>query len=475
MKSPGCTPSSDAFKGAHFAQVHQRRQHIEHLEDQITELAAHIHAATFRLLELVREYDECEGWGGKGLISCAHWLNWKCGIDLGTAREKVRVAHALKELPQISEEFRLGRFSYSKVRAMTRVATPKNEYYLLMISRYGTAVHVERLVRNYRKVKRIEALELENTRHAQRELNWFVDDDGYWVIRGRLTSEQGALVQKVLEQAMEQDFREQRGIPAGTSSTQPLDEINQQPEPISLRRADALVRMAQGYSGQSDSSSGDRFTVHVHTDMETLRANGLNGQAELEDGGTMSAETARRVSCDAGLVHWLENAEGEPLNIGRKSRTIPPAIGRALKRRDGGCRFPGCTNSHFVDAHHIRHWADGGETSMENLVLLCRHHHRLVHEGGFGLGKSLHGVIEFSTPAGEIILTGPPKNSRGNAWSLFEQHSESGIQITPKTAQSLWLGEKMDDDLAVLGMLQLEQRSENPLLSIFGFNPRPFT
>jgi hypothetical protein len=462
------TNDSAFFKAAHHAHANQRQQKIEHLEDQITELAAHIHAATFRLLELLREYDECEGWGGKGLISCAHWLNWKCGIDLGTAREKLRVAHALKELPQISEEFRLGRVSYSKVRAMTRVATAKNEDYLLMIARHGTAVHVERLVRNYRKVKRIEALERENARHAQRELHWYVDDDGYWVIRGRLTSEQGALVQKVLEQAMEEDFREQRGVAAGisagisaeisaeTSLAEPIDEIHSRPEPIALRRADALVRMAQGYSGHESTSSGDRFTVHVHTDMETLRANGHNGQAALEEGGTIAAETARRVSCDADVVHWLDNAEGEPLNIGRKSRTIPPAIRRALQRRDGGCRFPGCTNTHFVDAHHIQHWADGGVTAMENLVLLCRHHHRLVHESGFGIGKSTLGVIEFCNPAGEVILTGPGRNSRGNAWSLFEQHSESAIHITPKTAQSLWLGEKMDDDLAVLGLVQLE-------------------
>jgi Domain of unknown function (DUF222)/HNH endonuclease len=228
-----------------------------------------------------------------------------------------------------------------------------------------------------------------------------------------------------------------------------------------MRRADALVRIAQGYSSTTSNSSGDRFTVHVHTDMETLRANGLNGQAEVEDGGTIAAETARRVSCDAGLVHWLdssssEQADGEPLSIGRKSRTIPPAIRRALQRRDGGCRFPGCTHTHFVDAHHIRHWVDGGETSLENLVLLCRHHHRLVHEGGFGLGKSTLGAIEFSNPAGEVIPTGPETRSRGNAWSLFEHHSEAGIRITPKSAQSLWLGEKMDDDLAVLGMLQLE-------------------
>jgi hypothetical protein len=93
---------------------------------------------------------------------------------------------------------------------------------------------------------------------------------------------------------------------------------------------------------------------------------------------------------------------------------------------------------------------------MENLVLLCRNHHRLVHEGGFGISQPTRGVIEFSNPAGEVIPTGPAKNSRGNAWSLFEQHSEAGIHITPKTAQSQWLGEKMDDDMAIQVMLQLE-------------------
>jgi len=207
--------TSPSFREAHLARAELRRQHIEQLEDRITELSSHIHAATFRLLELIREYDECEGWAGPGLLSCAHWLNWKCGIALGAAREKVRVAHALKGLPQISAAFREGRISYSKVRAMTRVATLKNEDYLLMIAAHGTATHVERLVRNYRKVKRIEALENENERHTQRELSWFVDDDGYWLMRGRFTLEQGALIQQVLQQVMEETYQEQQDVPAG--------------------------------------------------------------------------------------------------------------------------------------------------------------------------------------------------------------------------------------------------------------------
>jgi len=466
---PALTPTipganSTSFREAHLARAELRREHIEQLEDRITELSAHIHAATFRLLELIREYDECKGWAGPGLLSCAHWLNWKCGIAPGAAREKVRVAHALKNLPQISAAFREGRISYSKVRAMTRVATAKNEEYLLMIATHGTAVHVERLVSNYRKVKRIEALEHENTRHAQRELSWFVDDDGYWVVRGRFTSEQGALIQKVLEEVMEETFKEQQDVPAGTSDEDLADEIKERPEPVALRRADALVRMAQGYHvGQSTCSGGDRFLVHVHTDMETLKANGEGATAELEEFGNIPAETARRLTCDSGIVHWLDHSnecgadgsshEKHALNVGRKTRSIPPAIRRALKRRDSGCRFSGCTCSRFVDAHHIQHWADGGETAMENLVLLCRHHHRLVHEGGFGIGKTPSGDIHFSDAAGKMIQTGPDTRSRGNVLALFTEHEQSGIHITPKTQTPNWLGEKMDDQLAVEGLL----------------------
>jgi hypothetical protein len=208
--------NQNSFTARHLARASQRRAHLEQLEDQITELAAHISAATFRLLELIREYDLSKGWSGPGLNSCAHWLNWKCGISLGAAREKVRVAHALAGLPRISENFRQGRISYSKVRAMTRVATVDNEEYLLNIALHGTAHHVERLVRNYRQVKRNEALALENARHTQRELSWHLDHDGYWVCRGRFTPEQGALIQSSLEAALEAQFQEGRNVPAGT-------------------------------------------------------------------------------------------------------------------------------------------------------------------------------------------------------------------------------------------------------------------
>ena len=431
MNSAVLSSSQDNF----LPPVPCSQAHCKQLENQITELAAHIHAATYRLLELIREYDDSHGWTGPGLASCAHWLNWKCGINLGAAREKVRVAHALKDLPQISEKFRKGEVSYSKVRAMTRVATEENEDYLLMIARHGTAAHVEKLVRNYRNVKRIEALERDNERHVLRQLDWYFDENDCLVLKGRFTPEQGLLIKKVLESIMEDDYQEQKDVSAET----PVDELKPRSEPISQRRADALVRMAEGYRSKSATAhNDDRYLVHVHTDMETLKADGTGAESEIDDCGHVSAETSRRLCCDAGVVHWLENKQGETLSVGRKTRTIPPAIRRALQRRDDGCSFPGCTCSRFVDAHHIRHWADGGETSLNNLVLLCRRHHRMVHEDGFGVHAQVDGEVNFTDPQGFHLPVAGDTGFSGNVFALTTVNSRSGLNITPQTGDCRW-------------------------------------
>ena len=428
-------------------------RNLHEIESEITELAAHIHAATYRLLELVREFDEREGWGGPGLKSCAHWLNWKCGIGLGAAREKVRVAHALKELPEISGAFRHGTISFSKVRAMTRVATPENEEYLMMIARHATASHVERLVKQYRKVKRIEALEQENQRHALRELNWFVDDDGSYVFRARLTPEQGERVARAIEAACDENDSEFENVPAETSDDLAVDPAS---DPVAARRADALERMADAFLGQSTAvTGGDRCTINLHATPDTLAADGETAEAELESGARVSAETSRRLACDCGVVHWHEDEDGSALNIGRKTRSIPPAIRRALQRRDVGCRFPGCTAHNYVDAHHIVHWADGGETKLDNLVLLCRHHHRLVHEGGYGVQMTASGP-KFTDSTGRTIPPTAETRSRGNVFALKQQNRAIGLKIDPETTVPLWEGERMDDGMAVEGLLQLE-------------------
>ncbi len=430
------------------------------LGEEITELAAHICAATSLLLEKIREFDELKGWSHHGVLSCAHWLQWQCGMNIGAARQRVRVAHALANLPEISASFKEGRISYSKVRAMTRVATAKNEEYLLGIARHGTAAHVEKVVSNYRRSKRLEALEEENNRHSHRELSWHVDGDGMWVFKGKFTAEQGALIAKALEGAMDELYAEQGDEPSEVSAEIPrgVDPIEAKPHPIASRRADALERVVESYlAGRKvGHSGGDRYLVNIHTDAETLTANGQGAESECEDCGHVSAETSRRMACDASVVQWDEARSGEALNIGRKSRTIPPSLRRALKRRDGGCRFPGCTCSKFVDAHHIQHWADGGETSMDNLVLLCRRHHRLVHEGGFAVQTRADGEIGFIYPDSRTLPAAPDGRFRGNVESIRTDNRKNGLNITPETLPPLWRGERMDQDLAQLGMQSLE-------------------
>ncbi|MCP5164531.1 MAG: DUF222 domain-containing protein [Pseudomonadales bacterium] len=422
------------------------------LEDEITELAAHLSAATYCLLTPIAEFDLRSGWSGAGLKSCAHWLNWKCGISLGAAREKVRVAHALPGLPKISATLRGGRISFSKVRAITRVATPQNEDYLLMIAEHGTASHVERLVRNYRKVKRLEALERDNRHHELRELSWHVDDDGSYVLKGRLSPEQGARITQALDAAVTAIREEQRNA---------ADDVAAE-TPIAAHRADALERIADGFlaSEQVAVNGGERCTVHIHTDIDTLHADGNGAQSGLAAGGHVSAETSRRLACDCGVVHWLEDGSGQTnksaLDIGRRTRSIPPAIRRALDRRDRGCRFPGCTTRHYVDAHHIRHWADGGETRLDNLLLLCRHHHRLVHEGGYGLQLDASGGPVFTTPKGGVIAPGPETRFSGNVFALTKANRRNGDAIGPRALVPSWQGEKMDDGMAVEGLLRRE-------------------
>ena len=154
------------------------------------------------------------------------------------------------------------------------------------------------------------------------------------------------------------------------------DVVEERPIPYESRRADALAAVAESFLAESHapSSTADRYQVVVHVDAETLQER-TAGRCEIEQGPSLPVETVRRLACDASLLRVLENPQGEPLDVGRKTRSIPPTIRRALNSRDGGCRFPGCTHQRYVDAHHIEHWAEGGETKLANLVTLCRLHH----------------------------------------------------------------------------------------------------
>ncbi len=442
-----------------------RHQARERLEDEITQLAAHINAANYELLMLIGRYDAEQGWADHGLASCAHWLQWRCGPNLGAASEKVRVARALPDLPEIAHAFRAGRLSYSKVRAMTRIATPANQGFLLSIAVHGTAHHVEKAVRNYRACGRLRLLQEERQQHAVRELGWHVDDDGCWVLKGRFSREQGAIISRALEKALDAQFAERADEHPDVTAETPRGEVEEylRPQPVATRRADALERLAEAFlaGGADTAAGGDRYLINVHTEADVLVADGEATHAECEDGGHVSAETSRRMACDGSLVRWHEHPNGGPLSIGRKSRTIPPAIRRALQRRDGGCRFPGCSCRRFVDAHHIVHWADGGETALNNLVLLCRRHHRLVHEGGFGVHAGAGGENWFSYPSGATLPATADGRFRGNVRRVRSLSEAKGLQITPATLPPRWTGEVMDYNHAQI-LLEHYDRGGDP-------------
>ena len=424
-------------------------ERAESLANEITELCSYLYAAEYQLLLKIREFDENGYWGGPGLVSCAHWLNFKCGMGMNAARERVRVARALAELPKISAAFETGTVSYSKVRAMTRVATPENEDFLLNIARHGTAYHVETLVRKYRRVQMQRDVDTANAVRVTRELTYYWDEDGALVFHGRLPAEQGAVILKALEMQMEKAFQEfpEQGVSAETPD---------QPEarsPIGARRADALAEIAETYMNSEPvaNSTADRYQVIVHVSAET---------SNIDNGPHVSAETSRRIGCDCNIIGVQDDEDGEPLSIGRRSRLVPPAIRRALRLRDDGCRFPGCTRRHFVDAHHIEHWSEGGETSLDNLVQLCRQHHRLVHEGGFSCERTASGEILFRDGRERPLphwSALPRRNGEDEAVShLHKRFDHLGIEAD-SCVPDWYAGETCDWQMAVDGLLSCEK------------------
>jgi hypothetical protein len=414
---------------------------IGELAADICTLAGHLNAANHRLLLLVAEFDRRDGWSDGATQSCAHWLNWKCGIAMGAAREKVRVAHALENLPKVSAAMACGKLSYSKVREITRVAGPATEDYLLMIAEHGTAQHVEKLVRAYRRCREAEELSREAQQQQNRRVSFRYDDDGSLVLTCRLPAEIGARVMKALDLAAQEIPRD---VPAGTS---------QQRVSFSARRADALALVAESFlaHGAIEAAGAERYQIVVHVAEETLRER-TAGCCAIEHGPSIPAETARRLSCDASVVALVENEDGEPLSVGRKTRTISAALRRALNARDKGCRFPGCANSRYMDAHHIEHWANNGETKPSNLVSLCRFHHRAVHEGGIRIEKLDDGALRFAKSSGAAIDSVAPG---------FTQPLGDWTQLPAGTMVNRWRGERMNLGLGVEVLLQQERRGKN--------------
>jgi hypothetical protein len=345
---------------------------------------------------------------------------------------------------------RRGTVSYSKVRAITRVATPDTEERLLTFARSGTAAHVERLTRAWRRVDRLAAAEDARRQHEGRSLRTWVDDDGMLVIRGRLSPELGAVVQRALEAATERVYQDAKPVEDGPASEDPSTSPT-----AAQRKADALGLLAESAlaADLDRGSTGDRYQVVVHVETDALQADSPTGQAVLDDGVRVSAETSRRMACDAGTVVMQHDRSGTVLDVGRKTRTIPPAIRRALATRDRHCCFPGC-ESRYCDAHHVQHWADGGATRLDNLVLLCRRHHRAVHEGGFAVDRREDGEVRFIHPAGWALEAAPSASIWTNAAlaPIDTRLQGARIEIDGDTATPDWHGESLDLPWAIAVM-----------------------
>ena len=354
---------------------------IEELDSNIHSLCTHINAATYELLVLVREFDERGGFLKWGLHNCAEWLAWRCDLSMTTALEKVRVAHALKVLPEISAAFSTGELSYSKVRSLTRVAHTNNEGDVLAFALRHTAAQVAERCRELR-CGSVESIDSAARAYANRNLRIRRDHGRHMMtITVELPMDTGELLEKALDKARD-------------------DEVLQVPELAdtswSTRQADAFVNVVSGYLSGSDTTSSDNYLVTVHVDQCALA--GGEGRSALP------IESVKRLCCDGQAVVITEDNNGEPLNIGRKTRIVPAAIQRALRARDNNCcTFPGCCNRRYLHSHHVEHWSNGGETSLANLMLLCTKHHTLVHEGGFRIEKDFNDDWSFMRPDGIAV------------------------------------------------------------------------
>ncbi len=420
----------------------------DELGDKIAILSAHIQAATCRLLLLIAEMDRREGWADLGFVSCAHWLSYRTGDRLDTAREKVRVARKLVDCPLVLKAFSQARISYSKVRAITRIVTPENEATLLEYALDGSTSQLERIVRSYRKAAPAEQ-EQAKRQHDERYLSYHIDDDKMLVIKGRLPPEVGALLVKALQVASEEQ----------------CEDTDAEPD---QRLCDALGEVAGaaldgGLAERAGKARPKNYQVMVHVDQAVLEDSNEEGRCEVQGGIGISPETAKRLCCDNPVLKMPVENSNSGLQLKVQGRRASAPLERAVKVRDEGvCQFPGCENRRFIHMHHVKHWADGGPTDLDNLVLLCSTHHRAVHEGGYSLKKTEEGELCFRSPEGLQLEHLPPpvvllpRPVEG----LIQQNKELEISIHGETGHPTWDGlVPVDYDLAVEWLLEIDATS----------------
>jgi hypothetical protein len=365
---------------------------------------------------LIAELDRREAWRDWGLRSTAQWLSWKCALSITTAREHVRVGRALEDLPLTTTAFAEGRLSYSKVRAMTRIADSSREGDLLRFALNATAAQLESTISSYQR----QRAKLDDTKEQLHQIRLRVFDDGNGLadVFGKLTIEQADLLRAALEQA-------EKDLPRTENDS------------AEARRANALELIVRSYLAGNEEHGPTE--VVIHPDDEQIQSGDISPAVE-------------RLLCDTGVR--LDVRVGDAHVIGKRSRTVRRALRRALKRRDQArCRFPGCSHSRFLHVHHLDHYIAGGPTNTENCVLLCTFHHRLVHDGGWNVWGDADRVLVFVKPNGKIITDhGLPPDVR-----QFQP-----IETIDSTTIATALGERLDRHLAVGTLFEMFRPTFNP-------------
>jgi hypothetical protein len=457
----------------------------DQLEAQLCCLAAQIAVGEAEFLRLVAELDRRELWGLWGLRSAAHWLSWRLGMSLGAAREHVRVAHALEQLPAISAAFAEGQLTYCKVRALTRVATPVSEAELLEIALGTTGAQLERLVRAWRK-----ALTAEESASSQlrREFRRSTEHDGSVVYTLRVAADDAPVMDAALDQAARVVLGDD-GQPIETpEETKLAAEVSTEP-PRVRAMADAFLLLAESFVATGPvGERGDGIEVVLHVDLDTLlaeeaaKAKPVDGETDGEPDGEEGTHVARTTSraavtspsgqplltatalrrmCESSVVVMLRDPQKRPLDLGRRVRDASRKQRRALHERAGGCcEHPGCTQRRRLIPHHVDWWSRGGPTDLDNLVLYCPSHHRGVHEVGYQVVALGGGRFAFFCPDGRPIESSPSLGTVDDG-SSNDGSSSDGADRSPheradepwQTPVPVWGGEHLDLRLLIDAMV----------------------
>lgn len=573
---------------------------IERVEAELCTLAGQLAAGTCRYLELLAEFDAREGWQGSNIRSCAQWLSWRCGVDLRTAREHLRVARRLADLPRLRQQFSAGRLSYSKARAIARVATTKNEVSLVDAALCAPAAQIERITRGMQRAERDGQADLNRARSRQNQagqagsqstvttrvrerdlgIRWRWDDDGTLVLWGRLDPIDGA---RLLAAAVRADAERRRttslddpvdlsdrpesgpdgaaeqttdrgvqsrpnraaqdadgsaepsqcggsgrdsgrlggldpGVRNGSAEpsdhgracqpdrsdqdclAEPLSDIYASepgrvgedsaaepslPDGEAQSRPDrpgqdgsaepfqsaaltppndlgpALTAMAEMVSAMPSAPvHAPRAEVWVHVDTRDAVANPASARSascRIDDGPALEAADVEQISCAAWIRRAVHAADGRTIDLGRRNRRPSKRLLAVLLDRDRGCVLPGCGRTRFLHAHHVCAWSRGGQTDLDNLVMLCGEHHRGVHNGLFTVSAEGQQRFHFAGADGREILAAPPIEGRASGLRT------AGQSVGPATIVPNWDGRRLDLDWAVSCFLQESRRPARPV------------